>query len=432
MATKKAGKAQSEKASAVMEKKDNLAEKFGRALTGTDGTVIDGSRIARNMRTYFRMYRSNTDLRRCIAEIVQTTGKSGYETYRVNKAGDREVVIDARFERLLLSSGGFRKLKSQIIQQVAISGTVFVLKDKNPLGTEAEWSVLDSRYISIVSDTTLTIKRFMYQHPKLQSVKAYLPDEVSVFSMHSDPDNLLFGISDVETIVFDIALDEEASMSNMAYFANDATPSALYIVDESLQDEQVEDIMQNIKKSMAGGHNKYKAIGAPAIKDVKPLNGNQKDIDFVSGRKLTTERICAAMGVPKIILGYTEGVNYSNAQEQYSKFIENTIRPYEAFVTEIMQSLMMKNFSGLFFAINDEHIDDLKERSTIARDNVAKGIWTRNEAREYIGYAPVDETENSLMKEYTVEGSPILLSLLPERDPNAVEAPQSSETIDAP
>lgn len=79
-------------------------------------------------------------------------------------------------------------------------------------------------------------------------------------------------------------------------------------------------------------------------------------------------------------------MNHSNGQSQYEKFIENTIRPWEKQLNEIFTEVLRSIAPGvqLRFCIVDEHIDDLKERSQLARDNVEKGIWTRNEAREYL------------------------------------------------
>lgn len=52
---------------------------------------------------------------------------------------------------------------------------------------------------------------------------------------------------------------------------------------------------------------------------------------------------------------------------------------------------------NLEFVAIDNHINDMKEKNDLAVKNVTAGIWTRNEAREYIGFDPiVDEIMNAI------------------------------------
>ena len=130
---------------------------------------------------------------------------------------------------------------------------------------------------------------------------------------------------------------------------------------------------------------------------------------FKEQRKFTTERICAAMGVPRTILGYVEDVNHSNGESQYEKFIENTIRPWERILEEVFTQLAKAFDETLIFTINDEHIDDLEQRSKLAVQNVTNGLWTRNEARDYLGY---DKLNEELMDEIfvTTNQTPIVFA----------------------
>ena len=127
------------------------------------------------------------------------------------------------------------------------------------------------------------------------------------------------------------------------------------------------------------------------------------------------------MGVPRIILNYTQGVNYSNAETQYRKFIENTIRPIEDFLEYCFGIMIAPINSTVEFEIVDDHIDDKLERCDVAIKNVASGIWTRNEARDYIGDEMV---EDELMDEYTVANTVVPLSI-------AMANPLQTENTDA-
>jgi hypothetical protein len=102
-------------------------------------------------------------------------------------------------------------------------------------------------------------------------------------------------------------------------------------------------------------------------------------------------------------------VNHSNGDSQFKKFIENTIQPLESLLEKIFTKLSKDDFLGFEFVINSDHIDQLQQLSGIARDNVTAGIWTRNEAREYLGW---DRVVDDLADEITVPSTVQLLDNL--------------------
>ena len=52
-------------------------------------------------------------------------------------------------------------------------------------------------------------------------------------------------------------------------------------------------------------------------------------MEFINQRHLTTEKVSAIMGVPKLILGYVDNINYSNGRELKKEFLDGTVVPYE-------------------------------------------------------------------------------------------------------
>ena len=85
----------------------------------------------------------------------------------------------------------------------------------------------------------------------------------------------------------------------------------------------------------------------------------------------------------------------------------------ERLIEEIFTKLVQEFQPDAIFVINDEHIDDLQKRSTLARDNVNAGLWTRNEARDYLGY---EKNENEFADELTVPTTQQLIDNLANGD----------------
>lgn len=114
---------------------------------------LNGKEVARNMETYFRMYRVNADLRRCIEEVQQTCCKSGYQTkIWVNNREDYKVVYNEQVEEALNFIDNFGTLKNDIVQMKMLTENVFIQKIRDLKNRVVGWKVLDTRRVSILAD----------------------------------------------------------------------------------------------------------------------------------------------------------------------------------------------------------------------------------------------------------------------------------------
>jgi len=361
---------------------------------GFDGTIVDGKTIMRNNSMYHKMYRVNTDIRRAITEKQETSMKNGYEIRRYVENSQREKVIDAPlWSDAMEASWGINKIKNAIIKNLDLFGNVYIRKARNIRKGIAKYEVLDSRHVSIVTDSFLNPIRYQYKNPaKKGAIDTYPADEIFHYYDDTDMDNPMFGISPLETIVIDVLGDEEANMSNYAFFDNDGIPSSLFILKEGLTPEAQKQALENIREQLKWGSNKYKSLASTAILDIKQISQAHTDANFTKQREITTQKVSVALGVPRSIMWYIDDVNYSNGDTQYKKFIENTIRPLERRLAFIFETLLQWDFGeykALTFNVIDEHIDDFEQRCKIARENVKNGMWTINEARLYIGYEAI-------------------------------------------
>jgi phage portal protein BeeE len=246
---------------------------------GQNGIILDGKAIARNHATYSRMFRINTDIRRCVKEISETSAKSGYDTKQILTDGSDKDISVPQFEQALKASGGFKHIKDEIIKNLSIFGNAYIRKHNNARGQGVKYTVLDSRYISITTDSELIPLRYQYNPPfKQGGVQTYQPEEIIHIKDTTDPDNPVFGMTIMETLVLDVMGDEEASLSNYHFFGNDSIPSALFVLKEGLTKDQAKDQFDLVKEALSGGHNKHKNIVSQAITDVKPIRQDHTDM----------------------------------------------------------------------------------------------------------------------------------------------------------
>lgn len=383
--------------------------------------ILDGKQIARTAQTFARMWHINTDIRRCIREKQETSMKAGYELHRQNKGdGNERVAEDPDFIEALNKFAPLNSMKDAIIMYLELFGDVYIRKRYNALKQVMGFEIFDTRAVKIVTDNQLNVLKYIYERKTSTSYvyEPYTPEEILHFRTGMNFDNPMFGETIMETLVLDVMGDDEASLVNYFWFQNDALPSAVYILADDMDPDTAEETIEKIRAKLSGGHNKGRDIISTAVKDVKPITQKHNDADFLNLRKFTTERVCVAFGVPRTVLGYVEDVNHSNGDSQYKKFIENTIRPLERKLEYIFTELS-KDFKGFRFVINDEHIDNIEQRSKIAVENIKNGLWTINEGRTYIG--DYEKFDDDLADELLIPSNIQLLGNLMVGDPTPTD-----------
>lgn len=341
----------------------------------------------------FTVFRNHGDVFACIRELKENTGSQGYiwvNTKDSNK--DPDVIQIRKAEEALNYGHTFRALKNKIVQFQQISGSAFllILRSSNSSSCVLGFDVIDSRTLSVVTDEYGTIFKWI-QRVK-GATQTYEPDEVLNFKQHDDPNSPVFGLSPLEPIIWETRTDLSAMISNYAFFSNDATPGAQYILDEGMSDEQQDKVIDDIKRQLSGPENRNKSIAVKGVKEIKTLQISPKDMEFNLLRKFTTEKVCAAFGVPKAILNYTDGVNYSNGENQTQKFWEGTITPLQDLLAEFINNevLPVLGVEGIKIEFNSKTFDDQQWNEASSRADVEHGIITINEAREKRGASVFD------------------------------------------
>lgn len=298
--------------------------------------------FSRSLQNFYMMYRVNSDIRACIRELRDTAGKSGYKLRKwIDTSEYYKDINDSRIEALLNFGKGFDDLKKKIIKDIELSEMCFLEKLYRINSNEViGLRVLDPRYMTIVSDDQYNPLRYIYADPKTRKVIRHEPENIYAFIRESDQDNPMFGMSRLEGLVNDVLGDEQSAIYNARYFLNDGLPSALYVLDGAIDANELDLLEEYVKKELTGAENKHKAIISPNIKDVKTISNSHEDMKFLEGRKFTTERICAALKVPKSIINYTDNVQRGNGDTQYTKYIENTIRPLERDLEQFINTIL--------------------------------------------------------------------------------------------
>lgn len=197
--------------------------------------------------------------------------KKGYELHRINKTdGKHTLVYDPAFSQAL---GNIDELKKLIIMALDIFADVFIRKRRNVRGQVIGYEVLDTREVSVITDSLLVPIRYTYRRktPRTVSMESFQPEDIAHFKTGHDWDNPMFGYTVLSTLIFDALGDDEASKVNYFWYANDAVPSSLFVLKDTLSSEDKNQAIENIQDTLKGSHNAGKSMITDTVTDVKTI-----------------------------------------------------------------------------------------------------------------------------------------------------------------
>jgi phage portal protein BeeE len=96
----------------------------------------------------------------------------------------------------------------------------------------------------------------------------------------------------------------------------------MLLLDGNLTDEEQQIATDQFNAQFRWSENSHKVLVGWWIKEIKQISLSSKDMETIAHRKLSTDKICSAFGVPKPLLWYIDWVNYNNGSNAKEEFIE--------------------------------------------------------------------------------------------------------------
>jgi phage portal protein BeeE len=158
----------------------------------------------------------------------------------------------------------------------------------------------------------------------------YLPNEFAHWAPIPDPDALYLGMSWITPILTEIYADKAATEHKAKFFENGATPNFVASFKESVTKDEFDEFVEMYKADQEGVANAYKTLFLAGGADVRVVGADMQQISFKETQGAGETRICAAGGVPPIIVGLSEGLQsatYSNYSMARRKFGDHWARP---------------------------------------------------------------------------------------------------------
>jgi HK97 family phage portal protein len=155
----------------------------------------------------------------------------------------------------------------------------------------------------------------------------FQPFEV-VHLKYPNPKISCFGLGLVEQAEILLQKNLNRDSYSESYYKNGALMSGVFTSDSaSLSTKQQEQMQVSFRSVFSGVSNFFKVFFAWGGFKFTPISNNNRDSQDVEQSKHTHDVILAVFGVPGALLGFTDGVNFSNAEIQERIFINNTLIP---------------------------------------------------------------------------------------------------------
>lgn len=368
---------------------------FGGVRNSVLGNTMPDIRI--NTDLYYTLYKRNGDVWACVRERKENTGMMGWQLQDALQP-DKEVNAQtyAKLGQFLDYGIGWENTKKEIVQDVSICGNAYSHLVKNASGGVMGLERIDPRQMVIVATDTGQIVKYIQRVDAQRSI-TFSPDEVIHWRLGTDPDAPLFGESPLTAIAIDALTDMEAATSNYVFFKNDAIPANLYLLDPELSTEEQKNAVEMITEQFKGSENRHKSAVVSGVKDIKQMGMSAKDMEFVNQRHFSTEKVCAALGVPKFILGYTDTVNNNNGTELMRKFYSGTIQPLEEYLQTVVNKKVLPalNITNVLFQFLPMEFSEQSDIERRGLEELRAGAITLREYRQKTGKEVTPDQEQN-------------------------------------
>lgn len=274
-----------------------------------------------------------------------------------------------------------------LIQSVLLKGNGFAYIERNGDGSVKSLRFLESGDVTI-------------QYNKMDNSLFYISTVVN--NKRIEPINMIHlvknsydGVTGISVISFaansiNNAKNTETSASN--FFSKGCNLNGVLKVQSSLTPQQIKDIKEAWNTTYSGGTGGISVLQGNM--DYQPVQVNANDAQLIESRQFNVVEICRFFGVSPMLLGnMSGGSQYGTLEAVQQDFVLHTILPFIVLLEEeFTRKLLKPSESDLRINFDESYIlkSDKSNEANYYATLVEKGILTRNEAREKLGYKPYD------------------------------------------
>ena len=374
--------------------------------TTNAGRPVDMSMLARNSTVMSCIALKARALAQLPIRIVAEKDGKCIDAVKDKAAGRRENEKAKQVYKLLNSPNNFQSKYEfwyQWLMWYELSGEAFTLwwraNQKSTTETPLEMYVLDSTLIAV----TITPTRYPSYRLSTPSYGFNRDEPLNYHQVMHCKEMAWQGSAGFNKAILAaelVGLDQDIDLYANYVMQNGAKPSGMFMTEAVIPDGKFKEIAARLKEAwsnMVGSKNSDPSKpGQSMLLDqgmkYTPLEMLKlQDNDTRELKLQTMKRICGLFGVPPAMIGITDS-KFNNTQTQLDEFYKSTMYPTLVNIQEKLKQHLFVGYPTLSVEFDTKNF--LKgaplDQMNFATAGVKNGIMTPNEAREYMGMAPID------------------------------------------
>ena len=191
--------------------------------------------------------------------------------------------------------------------------------------------------------------------------------------------------------------DSALRLYQQRFFDNDSVPRAVLKFPQGtiLTQEQMDDIRRTWEEKYQGAASSSKLAILPDGGDITAISSNTKEIDFGKSRAMLRDGIREAFKVPKIALGDTDNVNYSNAETSYNVFLRDVVDYALKKFARALSMQLAPDFDAHLVIEHDNLIPEAEEKIQLRLQELKQSL-TIDEQRAMLSLPPLADGKGNV------------------------------------
>jgi HK97 family phage portal protein len=242
-------------------------------------------------------------------------------------------------------------------------------------------------YIYDKNETGVDVVEYGAQQPN-QPTTADGEKSIVLAGRYASPTDDYYGMGPLRAAKDDIISEYYGVRYDHRFFRNGGRPDIVLGFKNKLDPDQRRENKEEWQ-DFKGVDNAHRAAVIDGDPNITLLSQNQKDVEYLDGRRLSREGQCAAFGVPPVLVGDLTRATYSNYEVAEYIFWKGTMLPKLEFFATWANYVLLPYYPDVQeFAFGIKEISALQQaegwRSDRIRGEVAGGLLTPNEGRELL------------------------------------------------
>jgi len=300
----------------------------------------------------------------------------------------------------------------ELLTQQQVAGQAYVHKVRDRSGIVVQLWPLRPDRVRVVPGPDGRVLAYRYE---IGTVKRDLPaEDVLHIRLHPDPLDDYYGLSPIAVLARQGDLDNQAADYLRAFFLNNGAPAGLLKFKATRVDKPDRERIKGEWTQEHTGERGWHTVSVlDADVDYQEIGSRPDSLRMDGVFDETESRICAAFGVPAIIVGALIGLKkatYANYETAHKVLWSDTLAPlYRRNGVAFTRGLGREFGDDIVVEFDLGTVEALKEAKETARkfalDGWNAGLLTLDQALGLVGYPPVTGPEGEQRKSSRGEGS---------------------------